>query len=211
MDKDENLLRIKINGRSLIKLSKQHKGRDFIISYPITFQNNTEAQTHFTLHTPNDRVTFKITSLKQKGVETMPNVLALVRDHPVYVKKVTPTDLDLYGGEKIIDLSNPEEISYAGTIALNMQKNSIDQFFRPAKTPDNKFKSVKDINIPNDKEGKITIKFGFGKNFKGDLIKWSFKYPEHIVLQEKNFNGDEYIIVFFIEYSFPEIDNQNRN
>ncbi len=139
----------------------------------------------------------------------MPNVLALVRNHPTYIKKVTHADLDLYGGRKIIDLSNTKELSYAGSIALNIQDTTVDKFFRPAKTPDSKFKLVKDINIPKDKEGKVTIKFGFAKNFQGDLIKWINKYPEHIILKEINFNGDEYTIAFFIEYSFPNTQDKN--
>jgi len=204
---NDNILRIKINGIGLIKLSKQHGGRDFVITYPPVIQKDTRIESHFSLHTPNNRVTFKTTSIKINGIEQMPSLLKNLEKNPTFINKITPTDLDLYR-ETVFDLTDPNKMTYLGTIALNIENSSLNKYFLPPKTHDNKFKLVKDIKIPASKKNKITIKFGVAKNFTGDLSKLISKYQDNIILKEKNYTDDLYTFAFLIEYKFPDIKKQ---
>ncbi len=206
---DVNILRIKINGEGLIKLSTQHRKRDFLISYPLAFTGNVQLQSHFTLHTPNGRLTFKTTSIHVDKKEVLPQLLIAVKNHPLYKDKVNPSNLDLYG-KKILNLDDPKEIVYAGTIALNLENSEGERFFKKTKTSDSKFRYIKDIKTPPNEPSKVTVKFGFGKNFIGDLSSLIKKYDDHIILQEKNYESIKYTIVFFIKYGFPRLSKRPK-
>lgn len=205
MSKEDNILRIKINGKSLIKFSKQHSSRDFLISYPIGYQGETEFESHFTFHTPNGRITFKITSFKKSGQELMPKIFSLYKNHPLYKNKTLPTGLDLFKDLGLLDFKNPKEIYPWGQIALNLKDSSLDKYFKGSKTSDDKFKVVKDIIIPVDRDDKVTIKFGIAKNFSGNLATLKGHYNDIVRVEESNHMGDIYTFFFFIEYSFPNV------
>lgn len=209
MAKGDNILRIKINGESLIKFSKQHGGRDFLISYPLIHQGESESENHFSFHTPNGRITFKVTSLKDKGKETLTQAVALVKNNPLYKNKIVPSGLDLFKELKLLDFKNPKEIYPWGKIALNLKDSILNEFFGPTKTPDREFKVVKNIEIPSEKDDQITIKFGIAKNFSGDLTGLKGRYDDIVQVEEYNHIGDKYTFFFFIEYSFPNIPKQD--
>lgn len=191
----ENLLRIKINSKSLIKFSKQHAGRDFLLSYPITYQGTTEIESHITFHTPNGRRTFKITSLKNKDNELIP-------------KKLFSKGLDLFNKLELLEFKDSTEIYPWAKISLNLKDSSLDKYFKSPKTPDNEFKHVKNIIIPEPKEDKVTIKFGIAKNFTGNRDKFNEKYDDLVIIDNQNHEGNAYTFFFFIEYNFPQIENR---
>lgn len=205
MAKGDNILRIKINGKSLIKFSRQHGGRDFLISYPLIHQGESESENHLSFHTPNGRITFKITSFKNKGKELISRITSLTRNHPTYKNKVVPTGLDLFRRLKLLDFKDRKEIYPWGKIALNLKDSSLDEYFGPTKTPDHEFRVVKDIEIPSEKDNKVTIKFGIAKNFSGNFVNLKGRYDDLVQVEEYNQLGDKYTFFFFIEYSFPNI------
>ncbi len=218
--KDENILRIKFNGRSLIKLIRSAKGRDFLLSTPTIKNKGYFVSNHFTLHTPNSRLTWKITKVKEGDQDALKSMLYLVKDHPVYKKKVTyhadgvtPKDLDMYEG-KILDLSNPSEFQFGTTVALNMENTSIDEYFDPAKTKDREFKWLKDIVIPKVFKDKVTIRWFISKNFQGRITEFVKGYKEPIddyfLIRELNSTGEEYTFLFIIIYGFPELKDKDK-
>jgi len=206
---DIEILRIKINGKSLIKLSTQHHKRDFLISYPLCFTEKAQTQSHFTFHTPNGRLTLKITSIVENGKEVLPQILIKYKNYPIWRDKINLSDLDLYG-KKILNLDDSKKMYYGGTIALNLENSRVEKYFHDAKTPDSKFKTVKDIIIPDGKKNCVSIKFCFGKNYCGDLSEIAKKHNDKIIVQERNFAGNIYTVAFFIKYDFPDLSKKQK-
>ncbi|OGY23226.1 MAG: hypothetical protein A2172_02505 [Candidatus Woykebacteria bacterium RBG_13_40_15] len=203
----DNLLRIKINGRGLIKLTKQHQGRDFLLSYPTAFQNGVSVDSHFSLHTPNNCVTFKVTSFKDGGVEQLPATIAQLKNHPTLSNRVAGKNLDqldIYKNQQF-DFSDPLKLTYVTTMALNMEGTSLEKYFNKAKTANSAFVQVKDIQIPKEKNDKVTIKLYVGKNFRGDFKDLTSKAQEYVISKEVSFSGDEYTFLFLFIFDFPQI------
>lgn len=148
MSKKIDLFRIKLNGRSVIKLSKVKSERDYIFSIPPLVQDSVEANTHFTFHTPNNRLTFKVTTAKQNSGDIMPEILEKIKDHDVYKSKVTRDkvtdevkDFDFYGdnGGRILNLE-PAKMERIPSISFNLKALDWDKFFSvKQKTSDNEF------------------------------------------------------------------------
>lgn len=204
MRKNNNLLRIKVNGKNLIKFTRQHGGRDFLITYPTIYQNETETQNHFTFHSPNGRITLKITSVKLDGQEMLSNIILLAKDNPRFSRMILSKEIDLYKELGLLNFTSTKKIYPWGTVALNLKNSSLEKYFRKTKTLDNKFKTVRNVKIPKSGEDKITIKFGIGKNFCGNIKPMISKYDDYIKVEEFNHIGDKYIFLFLIEYKFPD-------
>lgn len=71
------LLRIKINDFNFLQL-KLINNKDFIFSIPKTNVASQQLNTHFTLHTQNDVVTWKTTSFVKNGKDLMSDMLKKV-------------------------------------------------------------------------------------------------------------------------------------
>lgn len=95
----KHLLRIKVNGFNLIKLMLINE-KDFNISLPKTNVANQKANIHFSLHTRNDRLTFKIVSIQKNGKELIQEVIVKAKSNPQnqYMTISGKNELDMFKG-----------------------------------------------------------------------------------------------------------------
>lgn len=204
------LLRIKLNNKPFLKFSKTHGGRDFLLSYPAVNFRGITIDSHCTLHTPNDRVTFKTTSIKEHGTENLLMYANSVKDNQSFKDKViynkatnSVSEIDLYKG-KAFHISQ-DRVTYVFSIALHLKNDSVDEFFLKSRTTDEKFLEVKNIVVPQDKDGKVTIKYGIGKGTGFKLESYFGNVDDYIFIEEKNHMNVPYTFFFGIYYSFPEL------
>lgn len=192
-----------------MKISSEHKGRDFLFSFPRATTGNIELDSHITFHKPNRRLTLKTVSIKEEGKEKLPHYLSLALKSPNFQNKIKfdkstklPRELDLYGG-KTFDLSNPNKITYLTSFALNLEKSDVNKLFKSSNTPDVLFSKVKDVQIPTEKNA-ITFDFGIAKNYQGNISPITLKYDDFIVINDYDDNA-KYLIFIGIKYKFPDL------
>lgn len=199
-----NLLRVKVTGNCIMKFCQSDNKQDFYCYFPQITQGQSSLKTHFSFHSKTGRTTFKTTSIKNNGQEILPNILEMVKNHPMYQKAVTPTDLDLYKGKTI---TFDEDLTFYPwfQIALNLQNSDATKYFGQSKTSDADFRSIFDIKVAPPQNQQITINSFIGKNVTSIPTKKDKDYDLSLAVAETNFLNDKYTFIFCLSYDFPEI------
>lgn len=201
------LLRIKVNDFNLVKITLIN-GKDFNVSLPKTNVANQKANVHFSLHTVNDRLTFKTVSIQKNEKEIIEEVIIKAQNNPQnqYMAIPDKKELDLFKG-KDFNLQNPTILMKTPIgIGVNLINSSMDKLFvnKKTKTPDSLFANIENIVIPNQATG-ISIQCFVGKNFTGKLHGYTNGYDKWFAYEEKNYLGNNYLFLFTIKFKFPEV------
>ena len=203
----KNLLRVKINGNSIMKFCQSKNKQDFYCYFPQINQGQSSFKTHFSFHSKTGRTTFKTTSFKNDGKELLPDILELVKNHPIYKDAVTPTDLDLFKGKVI--LFDGSLIFYPWfTIALNLQNSNVTKYFSTSKTSDADFNNVFDIKVAAPQNEQVTIRGFVGKGIKSIPDKKDREYDLSLAVTEYNFLNEKYTFIFCLSYDFPDVEKK---
>lgn len=204
--KTQNILRIRVNGFNLLKLSLINN-KDFIFSYPKTNVSGQVVDSHFTLHSLNDRVTFKIISLTKQKKDMLSYVLKLAKTNPVLTDRIVPIgQIDLLKG-KIFDMNDVYSlIDICIGMAVNIITKPIEELFviKKSKSEDNSFLTIKEVTIPLNKTA-FSFKCLVGKNFVGTIDNYINNSEDHCWVKSKTVNGDEYTFLFLLKYKFPDV------
>ncbi|MFA6005330.1 MAG: hypothetical protein WC775_02485 [Patescibacteria group bacterium] len=203
----QHLLRIKVNDFNLVKIILIN-GQDFNISLPKTNVANKKVDVHFSLHTVNDRLTFKTVSIHKNGKEVIEEVIIKAQNNPQNQYMAIPgkKELDLFKG-KDFNLQNPTLLMKTPIgIGVNLVNSSIDKLFvnKKTKTPDSLFTNIENILIPNQATG-ISIQCFIGKNFIGKLQGYTDGYDKWFNFEEHNYLGNTYLFLFAVKFKFPEV------
>ncbi len=202
-----NLLRIKVNSNPIMKFCQNKSKQDFYCYFPPISQSDYAAEMHFSFHSKTGRTTFKTTSLKNKQQELLPELLNMVKNHPLYQKTVTPKDFDLYKGKTIS--FNGELTFYPWfQIALNMQNSDVSKYFGHSKTADADFQNVFDIRIAPPRNEQVTINSFIGKNISAIPDKKDKEYDLSLAIVERNFLNEKYTFIFCLSYDFPDFQKK---
>lgn len=203
----KNLLRIKVNGVPIMKFCMNNKAEDFYVYLPTLSQDDISLNAHFTFHSKTGRSTFKTTRLSRGDLELLPSILKTVKGHPNYKGAVTPNDLDLFKGKKILF---DDKLSFYSwfRISLNLTNSSVNSHFAGSKTKDSAFNSIFDIRLFPPSNEMITIKSFIAKNVKYIPSKKNKEYDMSIAAVEQNFLGDKYTFLFCIDYDFPNLKDK---
>jgi hypothetical protein len=204
----KNILRVKVDGNSIMKFCQSKNKQDFYCYFPPILQDKYALEVHFSFHSKTGRTTFKTTSLKSDQKEMLPNILNMVKNHPLYKNAVTNKDLDLYKGKKII--FDEKQTFYPWfQLALNMQNADVSRYFGQSKTSDAGFQSVFDIKIAPPRNEQVTIKGFIGKNIKTIPDKKDREYDLSLAVVESNFLNDKYSFIFCLSHDFPDIKRKD--
>lgn len=208
---DQNIARVKINGKAFIKLTKSQKGRDFLLLSPPTISGKTKVVSHFTFHVPNSRVTFKVTRMYLNDRDITSTTLNEAKKQPVFTEKVTNKDLDLFYNQKKEFIENFQKLCQ---IALNLTGgHSVSDYFMESKTKDDKFPKdrIFDILLPEDKE-KITLNWFVSKGPNYEIPKiLKDNYDKVITIKETDYTGSRIVFLLGIIFSFPITNKINRS
>ena len=207
----KHLLRIKVNVFNLVKIILI-KEKDFNISFPKTNVVNQKVNTHFSLHTMNDRLTFKTISIQKNGKELIKEVIVKALEDPQNQHMIIPgkNELDIFKG-KDFSLNNPAILFKTPIgIGLNLINTSIDKLFinKETKTQDSLFNRIENISVPNWATG-ISIQCFVGKNFIGKLPNYINDCDKWFSIEEKNYSGSIYLFLFTIKFKFPKIKSSS--
>lgn len=201
------LLRIKVNDFNLVKIILINE-KDFNISFPKTNVANQRINTHFSLHTVNDRLTFKTVSIQKNGKELINDVIIKALNDPQNQQMAISgkDELDMFKG-KDFSLEDPEILFKSPIgIGLNLIDTSIEKLFinKKSKTLDSLFNKIENISIPSWATG-ISIQCFIGKNFIGKLHNYIKDCDKWFSIEEKNNLGNIYLFLFTVKFKFPEI------
>jgi len=201
------LLRIKINDFNFLQL-KLINNKDFIISIPKTNVANQQLNTHFTLHTQNDVVTWKTTSFVKNGQDLMLDMLKKVEASDFkHLSVPGKKELNMLHGKKFDFTDSKLLVNPHANISLNLINSSMSQLFvNKSKTPDISFDKVVNFNVSTDKSG-ITIRSFIGKNFNANISTYTEECDDYCEISHQNHKGDQYSFLFLVRYEFPEFQS----
>lgn len=205
------LLKIKINNFNFLQL-KLINNKDFIFSIPKTNVANQQLNTHFTLHTENDVVTWKTTSFVKNGKDLMNDMLQKVEESDYkHLSVPGKKELNMLYGKKF-DFSDSKLLVNPHTnVSLNLINSSMSKLFvNKSKTSDMSFDKVVNFNVPADKTG-ITIKSFLGKNFSSKISTYIEGCDDYCEISHQNHKGDNYYLLFLIKYEFPEVKTSSSS
>lgn len=200
----KNLLRVKVNGKSIIKVCQSSSKQDFYCYFPPILQDDIVVETHFSFHTKTGRTTFKITNLEKGQDKLLPSILKMAKNHPMYDGAVTPTDLDLFK-RKITTFEDDATFYPWFRTALNLENSNVHKQFGASKTVDSDFQSVFDIKVAPPNKEQVTISSFIGRNVKSIPDKKDKNYDLSFAVTEANFLKDRYTFIFCLTYDFPKI------
>ncbi len=196
----KNLLRIKLKGRSILKLALQANKRDFTLTLPKLLLGKIEMDTHMSLHTGNqrDRQTFKLTSLRNSGKENIETVKNLFSQNEKFAKWVRMNGIDITG---------PRYVDYDTTgynilwhFSFSLEGWDDIKYLAETKTNDKKFKYVLDIVTLNKVFRTITIYWAVGKNVESVNIAHKGNFDDLFLLKEKTIDDHEYTHLFLFKF-----------
>lgn len=201
------LLRIKIDDFNFLQLKLINK-KDFIFSIPKTNVANQQLNTHFTLHTRNDVVTWKTTSFVKNGRELITEMLRKVEASDFKDLSVPgKNELNMLHGKKFDFTDNKLLVNPYINVSLNLINSSMSQLFvNKSKTSDISFDKVVNFCVPANKTG-ITVKSFIGKNFIANISTYIEKCDDYCEISHRNHSGDLYLFLFLVKYKFPEVES----
>lgn len=201
------LLRIKINDFNFLQL-KLINNKDFIFSIPKTNVASQQLNTHFTLHTQNDVVTWKTTSFVKNGKDLMSDMLKKVELSDFkHLSVPGKKELNMLYGKKFDFTDSKLLVNPHANISLNLINSSMSQLFvNKSKTSDVSFDKVVNFSVPADKTG-ITIKSFIGKNFSSKISAYIERCDDYCEISHQNHKGDQYSFLFLVKYEFPEVQS----
>jgi len=200
----KNLLRLKINGKPIVKFCLSKSKQDFYCYTPPIIQDDYAIESHLSFQTKNGRTTFKTTSIRKGHEEMLPDILDEAKKHPMWDGAVTPKDLDIFKG---IFMTFEDNLSFHSwfRMAFDLQSSDIYKHFGQSKTHDSDFQSVFDIKLVPSKNAQITINSFIGKNVQTIPDKKDREYDLSFAVTETNFLDDIYTFIFCLSYDFPDI------
>ena len=203
------IARIKLDNKPLCGLICSG-GKDYIFSFPKSGHILNEGgyfNFHFTLHTANNRVTYKVTDFgnSTKSFEDILNEAD--KNGNFYVSKNKDgslKDIDMTKGEIHLNLDNPGFIGNIfkfGIKDIHNKEKKITDFFGDSKKPDEKFKRVINVEYPEESTD-IEIHMNICKNvafnpFDAYRHK-GIKFEKGHLFQDK-LGGDVYTFILLVK------------
>lgn len=202
-----NIARIKLNNKSLIKISISGE-RDYIFSLPKITIKDAYCETHFTFHTKNNRKTFKITDFGDSN-KYFSDYLVEAREKGYHVTK----DIDIFKNE-IVDNNNLiHNINRIFNFSyLDTGDDFLVENFGKSKTSDNKFPKIIQANIPNEYNS-ARVEFFISKNIienPVNILKMHKVKFDEVFLIHDSLKNDFYIFTILVSYSKQPIKKKSH-
>lgn len=198
----KNIARIKVDKKSLLKISCS-ANRDYIFSIPRLEMEKEYCETHFSFHTQNNRITFKVTDAGD-GSLSFQDIKNDASKKGFYVRK----DIDIYKNKVIDESSLTTNLNYLFSCKfIDIRDGFIKKNFCEPKTPDNEFPRIFQLNPP-DKFNSVKIDVFISKNITENPInilkKHSTVFDEIFIIQD-SLNSNSYMFSVLATYSHQDI------
>ena len=195
----KNITRIKINNKSIMKISCSGK-KDYIFAIPKITVKETYCESHFTFHTKNNRLTFKITDFGNDK-NNFDTIKEEARNKSFYV---TENDIDLLKNKKIKEKDICNFLNPIFTFAYFDKKDDyLNTILGKQKTKDEKFPKIIQINIPYE-FCKVEIKSFISKNLDRNpvsiLSNKNVKFDDIFLIHDR-IGSDNYLFTIIVDYS----------
>lgn len=192
-----NIARIKVDNKSLLKISCSGD-KDYIFSIPRIEMDVCYCEAHFTFHTQNNRITFKITDF---GTPETPfdNFKEEARTKGFHVTK----DIDIYKN-KLIDNSVLQNAlnSLFNFELYGVRDDFIKKSFCETKTPDSAFPRIYQLN-PNMKLNSVGINVLISKNLVGNPINMLKRHKsvfDEVFMIHNELKNDCFMFTVLVRY-----------
>ncbi len=203
----KNIARIKVDNKSLLKILCS-ANRDYIFSIPRLEMDKEYCETHFSFHTQNNRITFKVTNMGNDRL-SFQDIKNEASGKGFYVGK----DIDIYKN-KVIDESNlTTNLNYLFSCKfIDIRDGFIKNNFCESKTPDNAFPRIFQLNPP-DKFNSVKIDVLISKNIIENpinILKKQNTVFDEIFLIQDSLNLDSYMFTVLATYSHQGIARSKK-
>ena len=200
-----NIVRIKLNNKSLIKISCSGE-RDYIFSLPKITIKDTYCETHFTVHTKNNRKTFKVTDFGDSK-KCFSDYKIEAKEKGYHVTK----DIDILKNEIITEQNLVHDVNRIFDFGyLDTGDGFLSENFGSSKTKDDKFSKIIQANIPSGCNA-AKVEFFISKNIIENpiyILKSHKQVFDEIFLVHDAIGSDFYIFTIMISYSKKPIKKE---